>query len=188
MEPKSIVSEDEWITRFRHGDRAAFEFLYRLYAENLITYASRKLSSLEEARDIIHDLFVELWTSREKLAVTHSLQSYLFSATRYRIIDHIRKNSRKAFYARLIHSVKAEEDESTAKEIVYKDLHHIAEEEIDKLSPRAREIFRLSRHQHMSITEIAEKLELSDQTVKNQLTTANKKLRFSLQKILSVFL
>lgn len=176
------------LSRFQNGDRQAFETIYSRYAYGLVDYAAGKLASLDEARDVVHDLFVELWTRREKVMVSSSLRAYLFTAARYRIIDHIRKNIRKEYYASLTLSLGTDTDYATQDAILHKDLNQQIEAEINNLPPRTREIFRLSRQQHMSVQEIARELQLSDQTVKNQLTTALRKLRIAFNKLAGMIL
>ncbi|MBN8854867.1 MAG: hypothetical protein BGO55_19800 [Sphingobacteriales bacterium 50-39] len=165
------------------GDQAAFASLYAHYAPQLIGYAAARLSSLEEARDIIQDLFVYLWDERQNININISLRSYLFTAVRYRIIDHIRHQLTRREYATwaklLIQRVNAEVEE----EVAVKHLNHKLELAVGDLPSRTQEIYRLSRYRHLAVKEIATKLGLSEQTVKNQLTTALSHLRHSWDKL-----
>ncbi|WP_158640643.1 RNA polymerase sigma factor [Anseongella ginsenosidimutans] len=181
-------SDEQLLERLKNGDQTAFAMIYDRYAADLIWYGSKKLSSLEEARDLVHDLFVEFWDKRERIHINSSFKSYLFSAARYRIIDHIRKNARRDYYAAVINLLDLETDDSTHDDILFRDLSKIAESEIDKLPPRTREIFRLSRQRQLSVREIARELNLSDQTVKNQLSAALRKLKPAIQKIAKNFI
>jgi RNA polymerase sigma-70 factor (family 1) len=186
---ESIHNEHEkgLIQEFLSGGEKAFTALYELYAPSLINYAAARLTSLEEARDIIHDLFVHLWEEKDVLVITRSLRGFLFAAVRYRIIDHIRRNITRREYAERLQTLQAEIELSNQDETEAKDLHRALEKAIDELPPRVREIYRLSRQQHRSITEIAQQLQLSPQTVKNQLTTALSLLRSFLQKLPSIW-
>src|SRR3546814_4910146 len=118
---------------------------------------------MDEARDLIHDLFVDIWEKRDRLRIDSAFRSYLFAAARYRVIDHVRRNIRQEYYAGITRQRHTAADNSTSNEILYKDLSEVMDAEIDKLPPRTREIFRMSRHQHLSVNEIARKLRLSDQ-------------------------
>ncbi len=181
------IEETEWVRRFREGDVQAFEWLYRQYARDMMDTAAGKLISLEEARDIIHDLLVELWARRAQLQVEQSLRAYLLKAVRFRVIDHLRRNMLHDNYLSAVHTSDNDVDDSTGNAIVYKDLDNAVSAELDRLPPRAREIYRLSRQQHMSVNEIASTLNISSQTVKNQLTMALKQLRFSVKKMFFFF-
>lgn len=180
--------EKTLLQRLRAGEEAAFADIYAGYAPLLIGYAAARLSSLEEARDIIHDIFVYLWDERQNLDINRSLRSYLFTAVRYRIIDHIRKQlTRRQYFTwakMLIQRVNADMEE----EIAVKHLHHTLEHAVEDLPSRTQEIYRLSRYRHLAVKEIACELGLSEQTVKNQLTTALNYLRLSWDKLTLLFL
>lgn len=70
---------------FREGNREAFERIYALYAEELVSYAQRVTTNIQLIEDSVHDLFVELWQSRANLSGTDSIKFYLFRALRNKI-------------------------------------------------------------------------------------------------------
>jgi RNA polymerase sigma-70 factor (family 1) len=164
----------------KKGDEAAFAEIYRRHAENLAGFAASKLFSLEDARDIIHDLFVNLWQNRAQLEITGNLNAFLFASVRYRIIDKIRKNVTREEYAGMIKTLSNSLEPAVEQQIAAKELQQTIQKAISQLSPRVKTIYQLSREEHLSIPEIAKQLDLSEQTVKNQLTTALKHLRQSL--------
>lgn len=188
MSGKINIEEAEWVRRFREGDILAFEWLYRQYAKEMMDVAAGKLISLEEARDIIHDLLVELWGKRAQLHIEQSLRAYLMKAVRFRVIDHLRRHMLHENYLAAVETSDNDVDNSTGNTLIYKDLDNAVSAELDRLPPRAREIYRLSRQQHMSVNEIASTLNISNQTVKNQLTMVLKQLRFSLKRMFFFFL
>jgi RNA polymerase sigma-70 factor (family 1) len=170
------------LQRLQAGDEQAFSEIYNLYAAELIGFTTARICSLEEARDIIHDLFVYLWEERADLSIKISFRAFLFAAVRYRIIDYIRfKDIRKKYADKLTFLptpyVSAMESELDAKE-----LNQVLSAAVNELSPRVQEVYRLSRKEHLSIREIATRLNLSEQTVKNQLSTAIAQLRVLLEK------
>lgn len=169
--------------RLHSGDENAFSEIYQLYADSLIGFASSKLYSLEEARDMVHDVFVYLWAERKKIQIHSSLQSYLFAITRNRIIDHIRRNVTRKEYSLMLNRLDTELKTSLETNLEAKDVAKVIEKVISQLPPRTKEIYRLSRNEYKRVSEIAEMLHLSDRTVKNQLTTALKVLRSSLGKL-----
>lgn len=187
MPGESTFDEKDLLQRLITGDETAFHRLYERYAPSLIGFTAARLSSLEDARDIIHDLFVWLWEEREHLVITHSLHAFLFAAVRYRIIDHIRRNSTRRAYAEKLQLINIEAHPVTEQALDGKDLHSAIERAVDQLPARVKQIYRLSRDQHRTVNEIAEELRLSPQTVKNQLATALSHLRSFVSK-LAVFL
>jgi RNA polymerase sigma-70 factor (family 1) len=180
--PELTHNEKELLEELLLNGEKAFTAIYELYAPSLINFTAARVASLDEARDIIHDLFVHLWEERASIVITHSLRAFLFAAVRYRIIDHIRKNITRREYAEKLQALDTGMEANDAQAIETKDLHQAIEKAIGEWPPRVREIYRLSRQQHRSIAEIADELQLSPQTVKNQLTTALGLLRSFLQK------
>jgi RNA polymerase sigma-70 factor (ECF subfamily) len=134
----------------------------------------------------LHDLFVKLWENREQLVITSNLQSYLFAVIRHRIIDKIRKNITCEEYASIAQSLTAINQRSIDKEVEARELEQSIEKSLAQLPARVKEIYKLSRDEGLSNNEIAGKLNLSEQTVKNQLSAALKHLRKSLSTI-SIF-
>lgn len=183
MKSSNLEKDTLLIKRLGFGDENAFSEIYQLYADSLISFASSKLYSLDEARDLTHDVFVYLWAERRKIQIHSSLQSYLFAITRYRIIDHIRKNATRKEYASMLHGLSFGLETNLETNLESKDLARVVEKIVSNLPPRTKEIYRLSRNEYKRVSEIAEILHLSDRTVKNQLTTALKVLRTSLGKL-----
>lgn len=183
MEVIKQLTDSQLIQLLKDDDAAAFAEIYKRYAESLAGFASSKLFNLEDARDIIHDLFVKFWEDRKQLSITSNLKTYLFSIVRNRIIDKIRWNITREDYALMLQSLANVYQPDAEQQIATKELQQTIESALNGLSPKVKEIYLLSREEHLSIPEIAEKLALSEQTVKNQLSTALKHLRQSLASI-----
>nr|WP_068888673.1 RNA polymerase sigma-70 factor [Pedobacter panaciterrae] len=174
------LSDLQLVDLLKKDDEAAFTEIYARYAENLAGFASSKLYNLEDPRDIIHDLFVKLWEERKLLKIDRNLEAYLFTMVRYRIIDKIRKNITHEDYIGMVLALHTSLGSEIEQQIAVKELKQNIGKSLEKLSPRVQEIYHLSREENLSIPEIANKLQLSEQTVKNQLTSALKHLRQSL--------
>ncbi|SEA51354.1 RNA polymerase sigma factor [Pedobacter hartonius] len=175
----------ELIDLLKKDDEHAFAEIYKRYAEALTGFATSKLFDLEDARDIIHDLFVKLWENKKQLQVDRDLKAYLFTLIRYGVIDKIRKNITRKEYAVMIQGLSDLQATTIEQQIAAKELQQNIQRSLDELSPRVKEIYLLSREENRSIPEIASQLQLSEQTVKNQLSTALKHLRQSLATILA---
>ena len=174
------LTDLELVDLLKKDDSDAFSEIYSRYAVLLAGFASSKLFDLEDSRDIIHDVFVKLWQERKQLKVDRDLKAYLFKLTRYRIVDKIRKNITRQEYAAMVNSLALSYGVTIEQEIAAKEMAQIIETSLNKLSPRVKEVYLLSREENLSVAEIADKLQVSEQTVKNQLSTALKHLRTSL--------
>lgn len=182
MTTLNILTDHQLIELLRKDDRSAFTEIYHRYAKSLTGFAvsNYKLFDLTDASDVLHDLFAWLWAERREIEITGSLKNYLFTAIRNRIIDHIRKNSSKQRYAAFLQALEESYAHSALQHLEAKELKQFLENSLAQLSPRVQEIYNLSRKEHLSVKEIAERLAISEQTVKNQLTTALNYLKKSL--------
>lgn len=180
MTEHNSLTDLQLIDLLKEDDEAAFTEVYSRYAERLTGFASSKLYHLEDPRDIIHDIFVKLWEERKRLKIDRNLEAYLFTLVRYRIIDKIRKNITHEDYTEMVLALQTSLGSEIEQQVAAKELKQHIRKAIDKLSPRVKEIYHLSREENLSIAEIADKLQLSEQTVKNQLSFALKHLRESL--------
>lgn len=182
--------EDDWslLDRLRNNESTALDEIYKRYATLLVTFASSKVYSLDTAKDIIQDLFTQLWLKKESLIIKDSLKAFLFSSVKYRIIDHIRKNAVRQEYAVNLQLLEMPVSNNAEQAIEEKEILEQISKAINHLSPKVKQVYKLSRESHMSTAEIAKQLNVSEQTVKNQLTAALKYLRISITKLTAVLL
>lgn len=172
-------NDSQLIALLNESNQEAFTVIYQRYAESLAGFAASKLYSLEDAKDVLHDLFTKLWTDRQELILTGSLQSYLFSAIRYRIVDKIRRNVTRQEYSAMLQVLEQQYAPGTDEVLQVRELQNTLTESLRALPAKTQQIYHLSRNEHHTIAEIAQLLNLSEQTIKNQLTIALRHLRQS---------
>ncbi|PRD48137.1 RNA polymerase sigma factor [Sphingobacterium haloxyli] len=181
MHKSHVIGEEKALLHaLRKSDTSAFQRIYNQYYSLLYIHAYNKLRDRDAAKDIVHDLFANLWQRRESLTVTGKLSSYLYASVRNRILDYISKERSKASYlASLTHRIESQPDEAD-----YHVREKMLEEQIEtvllQLPPRIREIFELSRKQYLSHKEISQKLNLSEQSVRSYIKDALRALRMKL--------
>jgi RNA polymerase sigma-70 factor (family 1) len=175
------------VKRLRAGEVAAFTEIFDAFAERLLVYAVNILDNRVECEDLVQDVLLWLWQNREKLDPKISLEPFLFKAVRNDVFDLIRKGKVKE---RVFDQIeKRIWLESPAENQVYaRELQAKLKEAIHDLPERVREVYQLSREEHLSHKEIAERLSISPKTVENQLATAMKKIRASLGDFLPLVL
>ncbi len=174
------ISDKELLTYPDEG--ASFSALYNRYWELLYDKALNKLGGDADAQDAVQEVFISLWRNRNTIKIEDSVEPYLFTALKYCIIKKLHREARRK--SKLSASVEslAKSELNAAELVQYKELQTIIESEVEGLPDRMKEIYRLSRIEYLSVLEIAEQLQLSEQTVKNTLTTALKKLREGLSR------
>lgn len=154
-----------------------FKVLFDKYWEMLFAIAVTKVTSREEARDLVQEVFLSLWTSRESIRNEESLFPWLSTCLRNRVYNHYAKNKTRQQFIRDMEGRFLDAANNVAEELASKELRQLIEEAIAQLPPKTQLVFRMSREQQLTPTEIAKKLSLSVQTVKNQLYRANDQVK-----------
>ena len=162
----------------RQGDSAAFKVLYDRYWQRLYVKACQRVDK-NEAKDIVQEIMTTLWRRRNEVFTfpDGEIGRYLFTAVKYRVISHYAYGADEIAGAELFDLPAA----AAASPLEAKEFSEFIESEIRLLPPRMQEVFRLSREEDMSIADIAGRLGVSEQTVKNQLTEALRRLRESIR-------
>jgi len=174
-----LISED---------NHEAYREIYNRYAGVLYLHARRKLNDREEARDLIQELFISLWNNRNTLTLHSHLSAYLYRAIRYKIINILSRKKLEMTYMDAMMGAYTCEPTMTDHQLRENELKRLIEKEVNGLPPKMRKIFHMSRQLNFSHREIAEKLDLSEATVKKQVNNALKVLRIKLGTLLSVLL
>ena len=181
-------SISELVQLLKQGDKRAYLQLYDRYKVILHNHAYKKLGSLDDADDIVQELFIHLWENRETIEFSSNISGYLFTAVRNRVFNHFNKKQRESAYLDSLTDFINQGDYHTDVAVRERELQHIIEEEIKALPPRMREVFNLSRNEGLSHKEISALLGTSEQTVSKQITNVIKVLRVKLDSILLVLL
>lgn len=186
MDHYSKLSDNELVILFREGNELAYIEIYNRYVVSLTDFAESKLYSFEDARDLIQDLFTNLWTERHTIQINEHLKAYLFAAVRYQVINKIRKNIVRRDYAEKLKSLSPAYC-SLDEELNARELDTTIRKRLSELPEKTKSIYQRSREQNKTIKEIAEEFKVSDQTVKNQISIALKHLRASVSMFLGLF-
>lgn len=174
---KPDVHEKGLVNRLINGDEEAFCELYADYKDRLVYFAMKFVKSREFAEDIFQDVFAAVWQSRRLIDPEQSFSSYLYTLIRNRVLNLIRNIRQEEKIKNHILAQSIDYDEETGRKILFDNLKVIIEKSLEALSPRQREIFRMSREEEMSHKEIAEKLNLSVYTVQEHISLSLKTIR-----------
>lgn len=180
--------EKHLISLVQKGDEKAFETLYNKYWEKLTGIAHHKVGCLDTSKELVQDVFTDLWKRREHLQIRTSFAAYIMTAMKYAVLDHIRSCKVKDRYVEAIKNFSTDNDSSTIELVAYNELDHFLKHEISKLPGKCQQIFKLSRVNQLSTAEIAEQLQISPKTVENQISKALKILRTNIQEFTSYLL
>ncbi len=158
----------------------AFRVLYERYWQELLRNAMLRLGNFAEAEDAVQEVFISFWKNRHYITIDTDASAYLFGALKFCIIKKINIAAKKGIHTTLDVAALNDVVFTETELLHFKELENIIIKAVDTLPPRMKEIYELSRKEYLNIHEIAEKLQLSDQTVKNNLTEALKRLKVKL--------
>jgi RNA polymerase sigma-70 factor (family 1) len=170
-------TDRELTESIKEGDQAAYTEMFSRYNKLLYSHTYNKLRNREEAKDIVQDIFYSLWANRGKSLPDSNLIGYLFMATRYKISDLLSRQQVKNKYIVSLQDFIDLAPENSDHLVRRNQLREIIEEEISALPTRMQEILRLSRFEQLSHKEIAEQLNISEATSKDQVKKALRILR-----------
>lgn len=173
------------LEHLKNSNQGVFEMVFKYYYSGLVVYADQIIKNTPVSEDIVQTVFLKLWESRQSLEI-RSIRSYFIQCVKNSSIDHLRSQEVKNKYSQQsidYLQVEMQEDLWTKTE-----LEEMINQAIDKLPPRCREIFLMSRMENLKIAEIAEKLMLSGRTIETQISKALKILRVELAEYLTVLL
>lgn len=177
-----LTDERSLVLRLIDGDEDAFCELYAAYKSRLIYFAMRFLKSREYAEDIFQDAFTIIWQGRRFINPDTSFSSYLYTIVRNRILNQLRDLANQDKFKEQVMSQAIDYNNDTKNEILANDLQQLISHALQRLTPRQREIFEMSREQQMSHKEIAEALGISVNTVQESISTSLRTLRTYLEK------
>lgn len=187
MDNYTDLADDVLLDLLTSGDHLAYKQIYQRYWAVLYRHARRMISDEEEAKDLIQDLFTNLWYKADELKIETSLSSYLYGTVRYQVFGLIDKRKVRQQHITSLQKFMKEAEFTTDTTVRENELKRLIEREISMLPPKMREVFELSRKSQLNHREISQQMDISDQTVKKQIYNAVKILRLKFSGI-GVFL
>lgn len=154
-----------------------FVDIFRLHERRLYALALKLTKSNLFAGDLIQEVFMKLWEQRAHLQDIENMEAWLYRLTENKVIDFLRKAAadgrlREAIWLSLSHNAQ-----ETGSMVATREYHHMLQKAINRLPPQRRLIYQLNREKGLNYQQIAEELQISRHTVKNQLSTALQSIR-----------
>ena len=176
------LSLEELLILIKNGNARAFKELYNRYKESVFLMIYRRVRDEEETEDIVQEIFLKLWLGRESLVELDNLDYYLFGTARNMVISHYRKKDVQLKGEGFLIAQLDNLEGSADKDILINELNSKIQEVVDSLPPNIKACYHLSRSEGKKIKEIASNLNLSEQTVRNNISEALRRLRISLNR------
>ncbi|MGV3559483.1 RNA polymerase sigma-70 factor [Larkinella arboricola] len=165
----------------KEGCKVTFEQIFHDYFPRLVNFAYSYISDWEEARNIAQEVLLTLWRKREELDDHSNINGYLLTLTRNQCLNYL-----KSFHHKVRRSAELELNQQALQHIdenwlTFQELEDAIQAAIDSLPAQCRQVFRMSRFQHLSHREIADQLNISQKTVENHIGKALSVLRHKLK-------
>lgn len=175
--------DKELLEQIAQGSETAFRVIFDRHWDRLYNYMLTLTKSSEVAEEIATDVFLKLWTGRELLPGIHNLEAFLLRVAHNKAMDFFNVAARNARYQKIIfESLRSPEVPGADYRLLDKEAQGLLTEVLSTLSFRRRLVFTMHRIEGLSHEEIAQRLDLSHQTVKNTMVAAQRSVRDLLKK------
>ena len=173
-----IVDDKRLFDAIKNNSETAFKVVYEEYSLKLIQFVAKMSHDQDLAQEVVQRTMVKVWEQRDKIVLTTSLKSYLYKMSYHEYLMYLRKKSKfPNIESTVIEAIDEIEDEQDNQLLLEK-----IRLQIDKLPPKCREVFILSKVKGMKYKEIAEELNISTKTIENHMTKALKLIRDSMRE------
>lgn len=170
------------LQKIAEGSEDAFRAIFHHYAGKLRNYILKISSSKETAEDIVHDVFLNIWKNRHKLADIDQFDSYLFAAARHAAHRSFQRRAKETLIVAALHKTNSINIKSEGEDrITNREVQFAIQKAIQKLTPQQRKILLLSRDEGLSHQEIADLLGITRRTVSNTISEALQSMRNDIQ-------
>jgi RNA polymerase sigma-70 factor (ECF subfamily) len=184
---KVTKSNSDLILLIQKDDQVAFYNLYERYCRRLYGFVFRYIKQKEDAEEIVQEVFVKIWESRNKIDAYSSFESFLFTIAYNTTISLLRKRTSEKKYLEHLQSLQHPDDlPDLIDEIHFNELNERVQLLLNELTPRQKEIYHLSREEGLSHDEIAKKLDISVNTVKKHMANTLAFLKSQIDSNLSI--
>ncbi|MFD2037574.1 RNA polymerase sigma factor [Belliella marina] len=172
-----------FIHQIQQGNPRAFEELFDTYWEDLVNYGYKLLEDRQASEDIVQELFLEIWDKHENFHITNSLDVFLFSCIKKKILRIFRDQGIRKKHIESLYRLTSK-SESPIKELLHDELMGSIIKTLGHLPNKEKEVYILHEIQGYSVKEISNIFTVSEQTVRNQIASASKKIGSAVIKLL----
>jgi RNA polymerase sigma-70 factor (ECF subfamily) len=176
------------LLRVCEGDEEAFSQLFKSHYNQLGDFILRITESHQLTQEIVQDVFLKIWMNRSALAGVQCFKAYLMVLARNHAFNCLKqiareKNRQKEWEITVLQQALAGTDETPTV-----DTGKLIEEAVELLPPRQKNVYLLSRHEGVSQEAIAQRLNISHETVKKHMVLALRFLKNHLRTNINVIL
>lgn len=169
-------------TQIATGDEKAFRTLFDWYKTKIYFFILHIVDTEAEAEELVQEVFLRLWVSRQALTNVDNANSYLFVMARNRSLDHIQRVAAERKLKQQLHQQQEPFANTTEEDVDFAQSKQLVAAAVSQLPKQQELVFRLSKEQGLSRQQIAAQLNISENTVRNHLSEAMKFIKNYLQQ------
>ncbi|HWV32785.1 MAG TPA: sigma-70 family RNA polymerase sigma factor, partial [Dyadobacter sp.] len=170
MREISATEDNLLMLQIREGNRDAFDALYRKHWKAVYNAAYKRLGSYDQAKDTAQDVFIQFWIQQTSRPSTHPIDNvpaYLYAAVRNHVLKWMEREKKFVPIPELLLHLESRRDHADAQ-VRYNELRAAFDNLVDRFPQQQQVIFRMRYDYDLSSDEIADKLNVSPKTVRNQ--------------------
>lgn len=179
--------QKELFRKLAEGDEFAFRQIFHFYNKLLQPFAVKLTRSPQAAEEVLQEVFLKVWAHRSKLAEVDDPKAYIIRIVSNESINYIQALAKHRCLTIETPQMLVDGAPSPEQSFSYRETEARLQQAVDQLPMACRQIYRMSREQYKRIPEIASELNLSHNTVKNQLGKALRSIRLHIGNILPAF-
>jgi RNA polymerase sigma-70 factor (ECF subfamily) len=169
-------------------DNPAFEELFRTFFPGLVLFAMKYVPDQDTAKEIVHNVFLNLWEKRAGVDAGSPLKSYLFTSVHNRCLNFIRDQKKFDRDESRLQHLDSTEFIDGSDRLEEQELEQRIFDALQELPEKCREVFTLNRFEGLKYAEVAERLDISVKTVEAQMSKALKIMREKLIDYLTMLI
>ena len=187
MAQYKFYGDQELVRLMRSDDEHVLVEIYNRYWDKMLAVALNRLGNQEEAEECVQDVLYKLWNLRHEFSlIKGELSNYLARAIRNQAFNVLDQRHRARLKSQNYTPVEDIDLLSPERELMIRELQQQIDDSINALPPQCQLVYKLSRQEGLSNKEIAEKLNLSENTIKSHIKKANKDIQGNMGMLISL--
>jgi len=183
------LNDEELFKQIRNNNSNALKLLFTRYYENLCYFAFSFVKDQQISKEVVSDIFINIWEKRKKIIITNKVKTYLYTAVKNQSLNYLRKNRIQFESLDAVDRIMLKMNAGADDQLNYEELKNLIDHLIDQLPEKRKLIFQMNKFDELSYQEIANILSISISTVRNQMMKAVKFLNSQyplLKRIISI--